>query len=235
MIIISLKKYMFIDLAMLTGLGILAEVVGLIGTSIMLTNAIPTFCFALLIMMIALSRWNYKGLIIAPIIALATFLTGRLYIEPSAYDLSMYFTILAGLLSTSVSLIWFRFMKPKELFKDPGFTALFAVSNIIAAVLVSTTLYYVINQNALANTNTAFSSVLIQFLVYDAFGMVIALVGIFVLRGQETLLDVKQKLIDERNAREHEAAYEKEFQTRLYENSDTSLDETKSKDENENS
>lgn len=68
---------MVIDLAILALIGCLVELLGIYLFNAMLTATMITSAVSLLMMLISTTRWGYKGLIIAPLLALATIISGR--------------------------------------------------------------------------------------------------------------------------------------------------------------
>jgi hypothetical protein len=72
----SLKKYMVIDLIMLGFIGALLEGVGTNTGYFLLAGHTPTTILSLLIMVLAITRWKWWGLILAPVLALGNYIGG---------------------------------------------------------------------------------------------------------------------------------------------------------------
>ena len=106
----SIKSYMLIDLAMITVIGCILE--GAVTyMSGLVFSSVPTISISLLIVLLALVRWNYWGLITVPFLALSTIVGGIL--SPvvnfkAAYEWRAYLSIVIGLLFTGLSVIIIR-------------------------------------------------------------------------------------------------------------------------------
>ncbi len=113
----SIKSYMLIDLAMITLIGCILEGVVTYMSGFVL-NSVPTISISLLIVLLALARWNQWGLLSVPFLAVATIIGGRLSPIPyfaAAYEWRAYFSIVAGLLFTGLSVIVFKIKGTKIL------------------------------------------------------------------------------------------------------------------------
>ena len=92
----SVKKYMIVDLVMLAVIGFILEFLCVKFSGTVLYAA-PSVTIALLIAFIAVTRWNLWGLLICPVLALAT-LGGGSQIEISymsaVYDYKLYISMI---------------------------------------------------------------------------------------------------------------------------------------------
>ena len=188
---------MAIDLITLTLIGCAVEVLGIFVFNKMLIASMITTSISLLIMMVATFRWGWKGLLISPILALATILSGLL-INPHInyrqnYDWRLYLAVLAQLLSVSVNLLWFKKVKDEKetTSKLQSLFALCAIDCVVSLFALS--LVYLL---------TAFKFQLLGFVVWNAFGYVILFVGSFILSRQGILVNIKKNLISQKHERE---------------------------------
>ena len=97
-VIDSIKKYMFVDLLLLVSIGFILELL-VVKFSGLVLYAAPSVTIALLIAFIAVARWNLWGLLICPLLALATLIGGQkieLSYIAAVYDYKMYISILFG-------------------------------------------------------------------------------------------------------------------------------------------
>ena len=115
----SIKSYMLMDLAMITVIGCILE-----GTvtcmSGLVFSSVPTISISLLVVLLALVRWNFWGLITVPFLALSTIVGGML--SPvvnfkAAYEWRAYFSVVIGLLFTGFSVLVFK-KKGTKLFNE---------------------------------------------------------------------------------------------------------------------
>ena len=193
----SLKKYMAIDLIILTVIGCAVEFLGIfVFNKMLIAKAIPT-AISLLIMMVATFRWGWKGLLVSPFLALATILSGYL-INPHVdyrqnYDWKLYLAILAQLLSFAINLLWFKKVKDEQatIKKLQSLFALCALDCIVS-LLALTFVYFIISLNLL----------IIDFAAWSAFAYVLLFVGAFILSRQGILVNVKKNLQNQRIEKE---------------------------------
>lgn len=188
---------MAIDLIILTVIGCIVEVLGNFVFNKMLIATMITTSISLLIMMVATFRWGWRGLLIAPILALATILSGR-YINPHVsyrqnYDWRLYLATLAQLLSLAVNLLWFKKGKDEQA-TSKKIQSLFTLCLIDCGVsLLALSLVYLA---------TAFKFLMFGFVIWNAFGYAILFVGAFILSRQGILVNVKKNLINQKVERE---------------------------------
>lgn len=186
----SLKKYMILDLVILTVIGCIIEAVGILACNKMLTCNMIASAVSLLMMVVATTRWGWKGLFIAPFLALATIISGRFFNPHDEfkvmYEWKFYISILLSLLSIGVNLIWFKFINYKETFKQVKYVLLLGTIDIIVSQVVLTLVYFALMQQFL----------FLAFLIWNACSYVLLLVGMFILKRQNVLIDVKQSLIE---------------------------------------
>ena len=138
----SIKSYMLIDLTMLIVIGCVLE--GLVTyMSGLVLNAATTISISLLIVLLALARWNLWGLVTVPFLAAATIIGGRLspivYFK-QAYEWRAYLSIVIGLLFTGLSVIVFK-KKGTKILKDNYAMILYIVINYVIYNLIQLLAY----------------------------------------------------------------------------------------------
>lgn len=189
----SLKKYMLIDLLILTVIGCIIEAVGVFTVNKMITATMVASAVSLLMMLIATTRWGWKGLFIAPILAAATIISGRFFNShenfKALYDWKLYIAIVCSLLSFGVNEIWFRYINYKETFKSFKFILILSAIDIVASQLVLSLMYFALAQQFL----------LLGFLAWNACSFVLLIIGAVVLRKQNVLVNVKENLLEMKN------------------------------------
>lgn len=226
-ITISLKKYMFYDLGMLAIIGVVIEMVGVYVSDTMFSGTFTTFCFSVLIMIVALSRWGIKGLLISPFLALSTFVCGKFLIAHSGYrelyDGTVLLAIFLSLVSISTILIWFKIFGSKRILGNMGLTLLLCLYVIALVIGVQTLTYWIFNNGI---------TISVFLIIYNGLGIIFTFVGAGLLRQQQVLVNVKQKILDDKKQRELDLEYEKQFSAELFSNS--SSDSTKNSEKKEN-
>lgn len=188
---------MAIDLVILTFIGCIGEVFGnFISNKVLIAEAI-TASISLLIMMVATYRWGWRGLIIAPILALATILSGRLINSHvnyrKYYNWQLYLATLAQLLSMAINLLWFKKVKDEEATaKSLQSLLLLCLLDCVVSLLALSLVYLIMT----------FRFLLLGFMAWNAFAYVILFVGAFVLSRQGILVNVKKNMISQKAERE---------------------------------
>lgn len=215
---------MVVDLLILGLIGCLLE--GLTTKMCGMTLAAgPTFTFSLLIIFISTARWNLWGLILCPILPLATILGGRFNDLPyfaAMYDWRVYVSTTIALFSIGVNVIFYKRKGTKN--------TLFSIWRMMGLVLLDYALFTVIQFlfYRLLSGGTLLESGMIEFtftrylgdekvptlttanlcgyvesgMVYNLLGLAIAVIGLLVLRSQGGIVNnVRDKLIeDKKNA-----------------------------------
>ena len=231
----SVKVYMIQDLALLAIIGAILE--GLVQrfASTVLSGT-PTIAFALFITFLAVVRWKLWGLLVIPFMAAGTWIGGMLgeiKYYADAYDWHVFISECVGLLTVGLNVIVFRGHRTKEFISSPIKVAILIVVNyvlycsvqfIVYRLLTSGSVfetgnisdYYQVVQRELGQAieDTEAEEKLInvckfveQGFIYNLFGLLVALVGVFVLRSQGIVNNAVDKIIDDKRLAEAEAEY----------------------------
>lgn len=204
---------MIIDLIMLSVIGFVLEMLlirflpGLVlpGTAFVFTS--------LLVLFMSVTRWNLWGLIIIPIICLAPMIGGtwmdaqRLRdIYSFQYDWQLYVSMVIGYLSLGVNVIFYK-KNTKRIISSPfKMIGLVLLDYILFSAIQFITYRLLTNNGDLLHRGQILNSLgedkICEYieggLLYNLFGLTIAVVGLLILRSQGAVSNVKQKLIDDR-------------------------------------
>lgn len=184
----SLKKYMFVDLLTSAIIGILVEFLGVFVLNKLIYAMIIPFAISLLIMMVVTTRWGSWGLVIVPVLALSTVLSGRL-INPHEqfkllYDWKLYISLIFSLSTFSLNYLWFKIFKDKKIKQTMGTLSLLGVIDIIISTLMLVLIYYMLTSQNL----------IMAFPIWGLYGYAILIIGTCILFKQGVLVDVKSAL-----------------------------------------
>ena len=204
---------MVIDLIILSVIGFVLEMLlirflpGLVlpGTAFIFTS--------MLVMFMAVTRWNLWGLIIIPIICLAPMVGGtwmdaqRLRdIYSFQYDWQLYVSMVIGYLSLGVNVFFYKKNTKKIIsspFKMIGLVLLdyilFSIIQFIAYRLLTCN-GNILHRGQLLNSlgEDKICEYIEGGMLYNLFGLTITVVGLLILRSQGAVSNVKQKLIDDK-------------------------------------
>lgn len=193
----SLKKYMLIDMLMLGLVGALLEGVCTNGGYFVLAGHSPTMVISLLIMVLAITRWNWWGLILAPVLALGNYIGGLSINGVEGYNqifnIQYYLSVTLGLLSSAIILLFYRFIGRKRITGNN--MALFGLCLVVFILYegVRFASYWIIGGRYLG---------VLQASLYDLIGLVVLVVGSIIVNLQGSLVNVKEKLIEENEERQ---------------------------------
>ena len=184
----SLKKYMFVDLLTSAIIGILVEFLGVFVLNKLIYAMIIPFAISLLIMMVVTTRWGSWGLVIVPVLALSTVLSGRL-INPHEqfkllYDWKLYISLIFSLSTFSLNYLWFKIFNDKKIKQTMGTLSLLGVIDIIISTLMLVLIYYMLTSRNL----------IMAFPAWGLYGYAILIIGTCILFKQGVLVDVKSTL-----------------------------------------
>ncbi len=206
---------MVVDLLLLGGLGFALEALTQRFGYIVIPCS-PFSYFSLLIMFMAVTRWNLFGLILAPLLAFATIL-GGMFVEANdvaaVYNWQAYLSIFAGLLAFGINVVFYKKNTTKIISSIPKVVGLIFLDYLLFN-LIQLIVYRLLTFNGdpfhqgireVINNGTGEVVNVIAYgergLVYNLFALAVLTVGVFIFRSQGVLCNVKQKLIDDkRNA-----------------------------------
>lgn len=146
----SVKVYMVQDLILLTILGLFLEALTQKFVPVVLGGA-PSITFALLFVFVAVTRWGLWGLLIAPVIALATWLGGSwtdLKYVAHAYDWRLYLSEVAGLLTVGVNVLFFMKHKTNKVVGSTWKLLLIILLDYLLYCLIQIAIYRIITSGS---------------------------------------------------------------------------------------
>lgn len=222
MIKITIKKYMIIDLAMLIVFGSIVEAIALFVIPRMFNNAFPFFCVSLLICVLAIARWGWKGIVVIPIMSFVSVLFGKLWASTansdSIHELAKYYgwrVFLTNMISFSVSasiILVKKLLKKKETLSDRAVTIVVTICMILACYVLQVLAFSLVTLAAPKNYIGVFA-------INDLPAFMVTLVFVVVLRHQGMFVDAKQDLINKKEEAEMENKYYKELRKNVIEKS----------------
>ena len=211
----TLKSYMFFDLLILTVIGCIIEFIVTKACGAALTAA-PTTVISMLIVVVALARWNGWGVLVIPFLCLANMYGGRLmnisYLA-AAYDWKLYLSSVIGLTALSYNLILFKKYTAKKLFNMNLSAIIFILTSYVVYCSIQFLSYRLICSGTLThsglnifdytNKDGVLKTVNLCTLgeggfAFNLIGLIIFVVGILILRSQGVVCNVKNKLIDDK-------------------------------------
>ncbi|MDE6407772.1 MAG: hypothetical protein K2K48_05665 [Anaeroplasmataceae bacterium] len=201
-----LRKYMIVDLAILTCVGFVAELFGEYVINRSIVAGWVAGSISLLILLISTTRWGWKGLLPIPILALAVVLSGR-YFHPIVrlrpnYDWKFYIVLVISYLSISINLFWMKKIGYKDTFKKLWLTILLCTVDYLVFQLVLSIVFWIIMKDFL----------FLAFIIWNAFTYVILLVGSFILGKQNALVNIKLSLLEKSEEERIEEDFKMQFE-----------------------
>ncbi|MDE6584540.1 MAG: hypothetical protein K2K15_03970 [Anaeroplasmataceae bacterium] len=203
------------DLILLTLIGCVLE--GLCTKMLgFVLDAIPTATISLIVVFIAVARWNLWGLLTVPLLAIGTLVGGMLHIIPevgAVYDWKIYLSVVLGLCTIGIDVIFFKKMGTKNALQKTWLMILILLLNYILFNLVHIFFYKIFafgnpfilgdclytitfeDESHMMHTNTYYID---NEYIYNLFGLAILIVGSFVLRSQGVISNVVDKLVEDR-------------------------------------
>ena len=209
---------MAFDLTILTIIGFVIEIFLIkFGASVFI--GAPFMGITLLIVFLAVARWNLWGLITAPIMAGAVWVGGIMVDIPylkAVYDWRVYVSLVTGLMCVGLNVILFKKFGTKRVFSDSWITVLVVFITYVVVCGVQTLVYSLITYPDAENMIYYFNSKNYDLryygamgIVYNLLGLVVAIVGSLIFRSQGVLCNAKQKLLDDKKNAELEREFDK--------------------------
>lgn len=235
---------MAIDLIMLGAIGFILEALCTKMVGYVL-DAVPTATISLFILFIAVARWNLWGLLLAPILALATIIGGRFNhfeYRALAYGVEMYFSIVIAMMVIALDVIFYKKSGTKKTINTTWKMVLIILMNYVLFVIVQQISYRLMTSGHPFMTAVDRIAVDIEVsetgyinrhfyieanYIYNLFGLALTYVGAYLLRSQGVINNVRDKLIDDKKQAELDRIDAEHFEM--------NIDETNEAFENEDS
>lgn len=197
---------------MLAVLGAILEGVATAMSGLALNSA-PTFTISMLVLFVAIARWNLWGLMIAPILVVGTIIGGKNnFYQPMAYmyDWRIYLSSLAGLLTLGVNVAVFKKNGTKKTILNTWLMLGMVIVNYVTYNIVQYLVYYLcvagVNGEILYHIEGKESVNVCRFamqgFVFNLFGLAAVIVGLFILRSQGVVNNVVDKLVEDKKRAE---------------------------------
>lgn len=192
---------MIIDLIIMGIIGFAIEALGIYIFNQMIYATIITSSFSLLMMLMATTRWGWKGLVLAPVLALATVISGKYFItnpnfRPN-YDWQLYVAILFSLLAFAVNIVWFKKKNYRQTYSKVSNIFILVLIDIVVSQMTLSIVYLILKQ----------TFQLFAFIAWNFYSFVVLFVGALALRAMGVMIDVeaninytKEMLEDERTS-----------------------------------
>lgn len=211
------------DLSFITLVGCVLEALVTMFSGMTLVAA-PSISFGLLAITIAVIRWNYWGLSTIPFISLANFIGGHfneIKYFAAVYDWRVAISVAVGLLVFIIDAIIFRKFGTKKIVTNTWLLVGIIIANYVLFSLVQIGTYNLItsgnpfkvgeilyeyntyttleNGERVAQLTTDNLCLYEQnVMIYNLFGLRIAIVGAVILRSQGVLTNAYEKLVEDK-------------------------------------
>ena len=214
----GLYRYMIQDLLLLTIIGGVLELFAIKFATIAI-NGTPFVCVSLLIVFIAVARWNWWGMLIAPIMALTAFFGGKMSSASHyalVYDWQMYVATTASLLTIGLNVPLFKKLTTKKVVTSPLILSIVMLVDFALVCGVQWVVYRLCCSGTLLNSGeiiyyydhvengikTRVSENLCRYgestFIYNLLGLAVLIIGVFILRSQGIVCDRKQKFVEDK-------------------------------------
>lgn len=197
----NIKKYKVLDLLLLTVIGIATELVGCWLINIFLPWVVPIFTSSVVVIIVAMVRWGPIGIIIAPVLALASYISDLFFLQNSN-NMQMpvsYFVNLAFLLCVSIFIPFCIKGKADKSVNTLGKRVLLVILIYILGSIVCGLIYGFYGLNIFISMGAVASQQLMSLII----------TGIFLdlLFRQDVLVNVKNRFLAQKKEIEEEKKY----------------------------
>lgn len=211
----SLKKYMIIDLIILFVVGTLTEFIAMYAIPQFIPKSAPFFVATLLVELVAIARWGYKGLVLIPFLSVVSFLSGKL-VGQGSYPVGVLIADFVGLFGSSLALLFRKKGKKNSMFGEISSTIIQTLLIILVVILLITIVLIVSGQRVLDS--------LVYSIIQCLPGAFATIIFIIPLQRQSTLGDVKETLISKEEEKEMERKYYSQYANEVIEKNNQKKD-----------
>lgn len=201
-------------------------------------DAAPTATISLLILLIAVARWNLWGLLLAPILALSTIIGGKfnsMDFMAAAYGWQAYISIAIGLLVVGLDVIIYKKYGTKATVHKTWRLLLIILLNYLLYCTIQFIIYRLLTSGNPFVMNAEKYAVDISYnengfvyihyymengFVYNLFGLAATVIGAIIVRSQGVINNVQDKLIDDKKQAELDRLDAQSFGVRVEEESE---------------
>ena len=206
------------DLLLLTIIGGVLELFAVKFATIAI-NGTPFVCVSLLIVFVSVVRWNWWGLLTAPLMALTAFFGGKMSAASHyalVYDWQMYVATTVGLLTVGLNVPFFKIFTTKKIVTSPILLSIMMVVDFAIVCGVQLLVYRLCCSGTLLHSGeiiyyydhvengvtTRMSENLCRYgegvFIYNLIGLAVLILGVFILRSQGIVCDRKQKFVEDK-------------------------------------
>lgn len=216
---------MAIDLTIMLVLGVVLDFfLAMISLVVLGNYVMPASLVSMLIIFIAVARWDGYGLVLSPILPLGVIFgactIGGYFKAVYSFqtDWQFYLSIVLGYLSFGVNILFYKKFGTKKMLNETWKVILLILLNyalFCGVQYLSYTLLTLGKENELIYQYVNSKNETVTYLIYDKprngfiynlLGLAIMFIGVFIFRSQGIVCNVKQKFIDDkRNAELDEA------------------------------
>ena len=230
------------DLVILAIIGFILEVLCTKMTGFVL-DAIPTCTISFLILFISIARWNLWGLLITPVLALATMLGGMWHVVSgisAVYDWKVFLSVWIALLPLGVNVIFFKKIGTKKIVQKIPFLIALLLMNYVLFNFTQLFMFRILDHgNPIVIGNPVYSYTYKndegeEFIknyymdynfIYNLFGFFISIIGSIILRSQGVLNNVIDKLVEDKENAEMLKVDEESFKIEEVSEADATAEE----------
>lgn len=218
------KTYRIIDLIILIVLAFGLELLCTWLENSFLGRIRPYPVLGLLFTLIAVSRWGWIGLIVAPFNAVGNFIAGRFMLRTASLRDTYTFLMLCLAIISNLTIAIYYLIKQKKGINSNFHSISDCLSDVFQIVLmnyaINALLFYLLSlfNGGKMQGVEGIGAVLLSQLLFSVVGYIVLAVATPILGAQGTLDNVKKKLFDLKKEREHE----KEYYEQLYDPMDHS-------------
>lgn len=211
----------------------------------------PASLISMLIVFVAVTRWNGYGLITVPFVSLGVILGGYLIggyyraVYWFSTDWQFYISIVLGYLAFGANIFIYKRYDTKKILSKTGQLILLLIVDYVLFCGIQYLAYFLLTLGQTSNmiysyTDTSGNLKELMIVakptsgwVYNLFALIVLIVGALILRSQGVVVNAKQKLIDDkRNALLDEE--DKKFSIEEVEEDETSSNDESATDESKN-
>ena len=211
----------------------------------------PASLISMLIVFVAVTRWNGYGLITVPFVSLGVILGGYLIggyyraVYWFSTDWQFYISIVLGYLAFGANIFIYKRYETKKFLSKTGQLIILLIIDYVLFSGIQYLAYFLLTLGNTSNmiysyTDTAGNVKQLMIVakptsgwVYNLFAFIVLVVGALILRSQGVIVNAKQKLIDDKRNAEFDEI-DRKFSIEEVEDEESSNDESSESDESKN-
>lgn len=207
------KTYRIIDLTILVVLAFGLEILCTWLENSFLGRIRPYPVLGLLFTLIAVSRWGWIGLIVAPFNAVGNFIAGRFMLRTTSLRDAYTFLMLCLAIVSNLTIAINYLIKQKKGINSNFHSISSCLSDVMQIVFVNFVvnflLFYLASLFKGAGTQgmDGIGAVLLSQLLFNVVAYIVLAIAVPILGSQGTLDNVKKRLFEIKKEREHEKQY----------------------------